>query len=156
MTIKSNIPFFKTIGCVALAVLLASCRSSLNHRASSRSDNSFGMEKVVVYGRAFLLAKSDQPFHPWGLNYGNHGRLIEDFWDTEWSTLESDFRKMKAMHANVVRVHLQFGKFMDAPDKSNAHALKQFARLVRLAEKTGLYLDITGLGSYRPSDVPAW
>ena len=28
--------------------------------------------------------------------------------------------------------------------------------LVRLAEETGLYLDVTGLGCYHRGDVPAW
>jgi hypothetical protein len=63
---------------------------------------------------------------------------------------------MKDLGANVVRVHLQFGKFMDGPDKPNAKSLDQLGRLVGLAERTGLYLDVTGLGCYRPADVPAW
>ena len=33
---------------------------------------------------------------------------------------------------------------------------KQLSRMLRLAEKTGLYLDITGLACYRPSDTPKW
>jgi hypothetical protein len=32
----------------------------------------------------------------------------------------------------------------------------RFTRLVTLAEQTGLYLDLTGLGCYRKGDVPAW
>ena len=63
---------------------------------------------------------------------------------------------MKQLGANVVRVHLQFGKFMTAPDKPNPHALKQLRRLVELAERLGLYLDVTGLGCYHKQDVPAW
>jgi hypothetical protein len=63
---------------------------------------------------------------------------------------------MKNMGANVVRVHLQFGKFMLSPDKLNPDALGRLARLLRLAEETGLYLDITGLACYRKADVPAW
>jgi hypothetical protein len=100
---------------------------------------------------------SGKTFHPWGHNYcGNGGRLIEDHWETEWPTVVEDFREMKALGANVVRVHLQFGKFMDAPDKPNEAALHRLGRLVTLAEQTGLYLDITGLACYRPKDVPAW
>jgi hypothetical protein len=45
---------------------------------------------------------------------------------------------------------------MTAPDRPNARALNQFARLLRLAEQTRLYLDVTGLACYRPSDTPAW
>ncbi len=81
---------------------------------------------------------------------------MEDFWDTDWKTLADDFAEMHALGANVVRVHLQVGKFMDAPDQPNAHGLAHFARLLQLAEETGLYLDVTGLACYRPSDTPAW
>jgi hypothetical protein len=56
----------------------------------------------------------------------------------------------------VVRVHLQYGRFMDATDRPNAAAFKQLARVVRLAEETGLYLDVTGLACYRPADTPEW
>ena len=60
------------------------------------------------------------------------------------------------MGANVVRVHLQFGKFMLSPDKLNPDALARLSRLLQLAEETGLYLDLTGLACYRKADVPAW
>ncbi len=117
-----------------------------------------GLERVRVAadGKGFVLAGSGKPFTPWGLNYGNAGRLIEDFWDTDWATVARDFRDMKALGANVVRVHLQFGKFMDGPDRPNARALGRLGRLLDLAGQTGLYLDITGLGCYRKADVPAW
>ena len=114
------------------------------------------MERIAISDVSFVRAESGRTFHPWGLNYGHHGQLIEDFWDDHWDVVASDFSKIKAMGANVVRVHLQFGKFMDSPDQPNTHVLKQFSRLVNLAEQTGLYLDVTGLGCYRPSDVPKW
>ena len=117
-----------------------------------------GMERIVVSGdgRGFVTEESKKPFQPWGLNYGNAGRLMEDFWDEDWETFAEDFRKMKVLGANVVRVHLQFGKFMRAADKPDEAALKQLARMLHLAEETGIYLDITGLACYRPEDTPAW
>src|ERR1700720_1869400 len=72
-------------------------------------------------GHGFVIRDSNRPFIPWGLNYGNHGRLIEDFWDKEWETIVGDFQTMKSMGANVARIHLQLNKFMDAPDQPNAH-----------------------------------
>ncbi len=116
------------------------------------------LERIAVSPdrRGFVGVESKAPFRPWGLNYGNHGRLMEDFWDTEWETFAADFREMKAMGANVVRVHLQVGKFMAAPDRPVEASLAQLTRMLRLAEETGLYLDITGLACYRPSDSPAW
>src|SRR5439155_9687444 len=86
----------------------------------------------------------------------NRGRLIEDFWEQEWETVAEDFRKIKRMGANVVRVHLQFGRFMKSPNQPNPTAFKQLARLLILAETTGVYLDLTGLACYRPADRPKW
>ncbi len=63
---------------------------------------------------------------------------------------------MKQLGANVVRVHLQFARFMDAPDRPNGRALERLGRLVKLAEETRLYLDLTGLACYRKQAVPAW
>jgi hypothetical protein len=116
------------------------------------------MERIVLdkTGQRLVLETSGREFHPWGLNYGNNGRLIEDFWDSEWSTIEKDFAEMKRMGANVVRVHLQFGKFIEAADRPNPKSLDRLAKLLDLAERTGLYLDLTGLACYRKADVPAW
>lgn len=114
--------------------------------------------RVAKDKRSFERAKSGRKFVPWGFNYDHdrNGRLIEDYWDKEWASVEEDFREMKSLGANVVRVHLQFGKFMTTATKPNEKSLKQLARIVKLAEKTGLYLDVTGLGCYHKKDVPAW
>lgn len=116
------------------------------------------MERIVISkdSKSFIYEQSGLPFHPWGLNYGNAGRLIEDFWDTDWKVLTRDFQKMKQLGANVVRIHLQFGKFMASSNMPNPSTFQQLFRLVRLAEKSGLYLDLTGLACYRPSDTPKW
>ena len=109
-------------------------------------------------GKSFVLERSGRPFTPWGFNYDHDekGRLIEDYWDREWPKVREDFREMKELGANVVRVHLQFGRFMETLDRPNRAALTQLGRLVKLAEETGLYLDLTGLGCYHKADVPLW
>ena len=114
--------------------------------------------RVAADQTGFVLGETGQPFVPWGFNYDHDekGRLIEDYWHDEWPKVEEDFAEMKDLGANVVRVHLQFGKFMVAADKPNDAALEKLADLVKLAEKTGLYLDLTGLGCYHKADVPAW
>ena len=106
----------------------------------------------------FVQAGTDKPFVPWGFNYDHDekGRLIEDYWINEWAKVESDFAEMKQLGANVVRIHLQTGKFLEAADKPNDAALRQLAKLVKLAEKEQLYLDLTGLGCYHKQDVPPW
>ncbi len=114
--------------------------------------------RVKADGSAFETAVTHRPFSPLGFNYDHdrEGRLIEDYWDTEWSSVEEDFAEMKQLGANVVRVHLQFGRFMESETAPNEKALTKLAELVALAEKTELYLDLTGLGCYHKADVPAW
>ena len=56
----------------------------------------------------------------------------------------------------MVRVHLQFAKFMEDPNQTNRKSLQRLTDLLHLAERTGLYLDVTGLACYRKKDVPGW
>jgi hypothetical protein len=118
------------------------------------------MELVVVgdSGQDFVLESSRRPFPVWGVNYDHDrsGRLIEDYWHDEWPTIEEDFAEIKALGCNVVRVHLQLARFMESAEQPNEASLRQLARLVSLAEKQGLYLDLTGLGCYHKQDVPPW
>ncbi len=108
--------------------------------------------------KGFVLEPSGRPFVPWGFNYDHDdkGRLIEDYWEDEWPTVEAHFGQLKKLGANVVRVHLQLGKFMDGPDKPNTKALDRLGKLLGLAERLRLYLDLTGLGCYHKQHVPAW
>jgi hypothetical protein len=114
--------------------------------------------KVAKDQNGFVLDPSGKPFTPLGFNYDHDrtGRLLEDYWELEWGIVETHFKQMKQLGANVVRIHLQFGKFMDGPGKANDKALDRLAQLLRLAEQVQLYLDLTGLGCYHKQDVPAW
>lgn len=114
--------------------------------------------QVADDNRSFVLEETRRQFVPWGFNYDHDetGRLIEDYWNDGWEKVEDDFGEMKLLGANVVRIHLQFGKFMETPGKPNKHSLDQLGRLIRLAERVGLYLDLTGLGCYHKQDVPEW
>jgi hypothetical protein len=118
------------------------------------------LERIVVAKdrRSFVLEPSGNRFVPWGFNYDHdeHGRLIEDYWDSEWAKVENDFAQMRKLGANVVRVHLQLGRFVEKPNKPNARALDRLGKLLELAERERLYLDLTGLGCYHRKDVPAW
>lgn len=106
----------------------------------------------------FVGAESGRRFVVWGVNYDHDdaGRLLEDYWEKEWDTVVGDFREIKELGANVVRVHLQTGRFLEAADRVHDGNLARFAKFVKLAEETGLYLDVTGLGCYHKKDVPAW
>jgi hypothetical protein len=91
--------------------------------------------QVARDNKAFVLEPSGKAFVPWGFNYDHdtEGRLIEDYWEKEWDKVEVHFSQMKRLGANVVRIHLQVGKFMDATDKPNEKALNHLTKLVALA-----------------------
>lgn len=109
-------------------------------------------------GKGFVRGPSGATFRPWGFNYDHDptGRLIEDYWAAEWDRVDRDFRAMAKLGANVVRVHLQFGRFMSGPDSPDAANLDRLGKLLDLAAREGLYLNLTGLGCYHKADVPAW
>lgn len=145
---------------VALTVC-AGCGEGTTERAAADAPaEPLAFVRVADDGRGFVrdTEAGVRPFVPWGFNYDHDGagRLIEDYWHDEWPRVEEDFREMHALGANVVRVHLQLGRFMAAPDRPRAPALDRLGDLLRLAERTGLYLDVTGLGCYHKQDVPAW
>lgn len=114
--------------------------------------------KVADDNSQFVLAGSEERFVAWGFNYDHdeEGRLLEDYWNEKWPKVVEDFKEMKSLGANVVRVHLQLGKFMRSADEPDPAALEQLSRLLELAEEQRLYLDLTGLGCYHKADIPAW
>ena len=116
--------------------------------------------RVADDKRSFVQQPSGRPFVPWGFNYDHDetegARLLEDYWEAEWDKVVADFREMRQLGANVVRIHLQFGKFMEAADRPNPRQLDRLGKLLDLAQTAGLYLDLTGLGCYHKRDVPSW
>ena len=118
------------------------------------------MDRIAVAadGKSFLNARSQEQFKVWGVNYDHNekSQLIEDYWHDDWQQVIEDFREMKELGVNVVRVHLQLSQFMESASQPNTRNLARLELLLRLAETEGLYLNLTGLGCYRKADVPAW
>ena len=149
---------------VVLGVLLATVAArtdAADRREEARAEApAQGLEWIRVSqdGTHFVGAATGQRIVMWGVNYDHdeQGRLIEDYWQQEWPKVAADFAEIKALGANVVRVHLQLAKFMDTAEQPHAANLVRLGELVGLAERTGLYLDLTGLGCYHKPDVPAW
>ena len=125
---------------------------------SPRPESNLELIRPSEDGSGFVRTGSGAKFLAWGVNYDHDepGRLLEDYWHEEWPTVVEDFKEIKALGANTVRIHLQTAKFMQTPTKPNKASLDQLVRLVELAEQIGLYLDITGLGCYHKQDVPDW
>ncbi len=138
---------------VVLALILAACTTPKTVR-----EGQLEWIRPALNGTHFVTTPSNRPFRAWGFNYDrdDSGRLLEDYWAAEWETVAEDFQEMKALGANVIRIHLQLARFMEAADTPNRASLQRLAALIQLAEESGLYLDITGLGCYRKEDVPPW
>jgi hypothetical protein len=136
--------------------LVMSCVVYSQDLESGRSE--LGRIRVSDDQSHFVDERTSSRFIPWGVNYDHDrsGRLLDEYWVDDWSTVESDFREMKSLGANCVRVHLQLGKFMDTPESPNQASLRQLRKLLQLAESTGLYLNITGLACYHKANIPPW
>ena len=104
--------------------------------ASLPPSSAAGLQWIQVSGdgQGFTMSDSGERFVPWGFNYDHEGdgKLLEDYWDDQWPTVESAFGEMKELGANVVRIHLQFGKFMRSPTEPRQHSLDQLRRLLQV------------------------
>lgn len=152
MNMKPPIIFAQLLGAFLSLALFCS--------VSDQQADAASVERIQIDddGAGFIRSQSRTAFVPWGVNYDHDrdGRLIEDYWGDEWESVVEDFHEIKALGANAVRVHLQFSSFMRSPDRPNEQSLEKLADLCRLAEETGLYLNITGLGCYHIGDVHDW
>ena len=99
---------------LTMTVLLATCLLGTSVRGVP---GEMPRVEVAPDKAGFRLAPSGKPFRPWGFNYDHDasGQLIEDYWVSDWPKIEADFAAMKTLGGNVVRIHLQFAKFLDSP-----------------------------------------
>ena len=80
--------------------------------------------RVSDDGKGFVQVESGRPFVPWGFNYDHEGdgKLLEDYWDDQWSTVEAAFREMKQLGANVVRIAPSPAESETRPSYEASHA----------------------------------
>ncbi len=137
---------------VVIIVLINSAAHSTKAAAPSRI-------VIAEDHKHFIYEDNNSRFIPWGFNYlGVFEHLAEEDWHTKsgWKQIESDFREMKALGANVVRWHLQFPTYITGPDQADAEQLERLTRVLDLASEVGLYLDLTGLNCFRMDRGPKW
>ena len=115
-----------------------------------------GMEfvRVAPDEKGFVLARSHKAFIAWGHNYGVNEPDAPA--PVDWARVAWDFDDFRRMGANVARIHLQVPHYMDAPDAPDGQALAELTQWLKLAEKKGVYLDLTGLASYHVKHRAAW
>ena len=140
---------------LVLALVGVSCGEA---PVSSGAAEALDAVRVSDDGKRFVRGTAAEEFVVWGVNYDHNGtgELLDEYWDDDWESVVADFREISALGANCVRIHLQFGRFMEAPDKANVLALARLVKLVKLAEENRLYLDVTGLACYHKKNIPEW
>lgn len=110
--------------------------------------------KVSADGKGFVLEQSGERYVPWGHNYGSVDimqRLAE-----EPARVEREFAEMRAAGTTVARVHPEMPALLSGPGEANAQAVDRLKRLLAIAEKSGIYLKITGLACYKIDNRMAW
>jgi hypothetical protein len=104
--------------------------------------------------KGFVLDPSGDRYVPWGNNYASVDimqRLAKDP-----ARVEREFADMKAAGATVARVHPEMPALLRGRGEANAQALDRLAHLLKIAENTGIYIQITGLACYKIKDRMAW
>lgn len=109
-------------------------------------------------GSHFVRTDTNSPFIIWGFNYDhdNDGLIAGCEWKKHWPAVVEDFKIMKSLGANTIRLHLSTMKYMPKVSEPNQTALHELTDILKLAEKMNMYLDITGLACYRKEKVPQW
>lgn len=106
--------------------------------------------RVDARRTGFVGALSGEPFRAWGFNWGGPGAY------RDLGLVRQRFAEMRALGANTVRVHLQFGDLMQSPTRASGRELAHIASIVDAAERERIYLDISGNEVWLPASAPAW
>ena len=106
-------------------------------------------------GRGFQT-KTGRPFVPFGLTYYRPGTgWAPQVWKQfDAAATERDFKRMKALGVNCVRVFLSFGSFLPEPDRVLEDGFGKFDKFLELAEREGMYVHPTGPDFWEGR--PAW
>ena len=110
--------------------------------------------KIAADQEGFILFPSGDRFVPWGHNYASVDLLERLAKDP--ARVEREFAEMKAAGTTVARIHPEMPRILTAPDKADPQTLNQLKELLKIAEKSGIHLKITGLACYKIENRLDW
>ena len=110
--------------------------------------------KIAPDKKGFILVPSGDRYIPWGHNYASVD--IMERVATDAARVEREFTEMKAAGTTVARIHPEMPHLLTGPESVDPQALDQLRMLLRIAEKSGIHLMITGLACYKIKDRMAW
>lgn len=117
------------------------------------------MARISVRGNQLFAGA--RPWRAWGMNWGigNNEPVVAYFDDPtpgRLAVLRSELRTARAIGANSMRIYLQLGQVMATPTRPRDRILSGLQRLLGLAQRDSIYLDITGDLVWQPSQAPRW
>lgn len=110
--------------------------------------------KVAPGNKGFILHPSGKAFVPWGHNYASVDILARLAKDPQ--RVEQEFAEMKAAGTTVARIHPELPRILTGPKEVDVKGIDSIKQLLKISEKAGIHLKITGLANYRIKDRVAW
>lgn len=127
----------KVLRCVShLARAVACCGILAAFPASPATPES--LPQVQLTGHYF--SRDGRPFIPTGVHWVPAKEAMQ--WPMEWdpASIETDFRKMRELGVNTVRIDMVWAWFEPRPGEYNPAAFAQLDYLIGLAHRYGIYL----------------
>lgn len=111
---------------------------------------------MVASDNSGFRTETGRPFVPFGVTYYRPGtgwapQVWKQF-DAKATT--EDFKRMKAVGVNCVRVFLSFGSFLPEPGKFSEDGFAKFDQFLAIAEQQGIYVHPTGPDAWE--GLPSW
>ncbi len=110
--------------------------------------------RIAPDKKGFILHPSGNRYVPWGHNYASVDIMNRLAKDPE--RVEREFTEMKAAGTTVARIHPEMPRILTGPDKADPEALDQLKKVLKVADKSGIHLKITGLACYKIKDRVDW
>ena len=110
--------------------------------------------RIAPNRKGFILHPSGDLYVPWGHNYASVDIMNRLARDPE--RVKREFTEMKAAGSTVARIHPEMPRILTGPGKADPEALDQLKKILKIAEKSGIHLKITGLACYKIKDRMDW
>ena len=116
------------------------------------------MARIAVRGTR--LYAGSKPWRAWGMNWGigDHYPVI-DYFDNptpaRLALLTCSYAQ-PTPRRHGLRIYLELGQVMQTPSRARISTLAALRKLLKVAERERIYLDITGNLLWRPKRTPGW
>jgi hypothetical protein len=114
-----------------------------------------------VHPRGDDLVAAGKRFQVWGFNHGFARRqVVRRFIDRPSAenrkVVNRQMRRASGLSANTMRIKLEYGQVMRSTTQARPAAIRALTGILTMAERNGIYLEITGLVTSRIERSPGW